>query len=58
MKSDLESLKQFVEILEKLSKDDGYTPLKKGIKEELDNWAFYYTELSNLVLEDDKPLTA
>ena len=58
VKSDLESLKQFVEILEKLSKDDGYTPLKKGIKEELNNWAFYYTELSNLVLEDEKPLTA
>lgn len=58
IKSDLESLMQFTEILEKLNKDNGYTPLLKSLKDELDNWAFYYTEFSNLVLEDTEPLNA
>lgn len=58
IKSDLESLLQFIEILEKLNKDNGYTPLLKSLKDELDNWAFYYTEFSNLVLEDTEHLNA
>ena len=52
VKSDLESLRQFVEVLDSFGKDDAFAPLKECIIEELNNWSFYYTELSNLTLED------
>ena len=52
-RSDLESLKQFNQVLMDNDKDGSYTPVTSAIKQELDNWEFYYTELANVSYGDE-----
>ena len=52
-RSDLESLKQFNQVLMDNDKNGSYTPVTSAIKQELDNWEFYYTELANVSYGDE-----
>lgn len=52
-RSDLESLKQFNQILISNDKDNSYKPVTEAIDEELKNWEFYYNELANVSYEKE-----
>lgn len=53
-RSDIESLKQFVEIMKRIDVDNGYVSYIDALEDELHNWEFYYVELSNIIFEKEE----